>query len=267
VPGLRASVTTREFIILVTRDASDPWCPSTSTVIPQCASQRLHVRWMVTDINRKLAFATRHGIRIGVCLQACVAKERRRRLRATPQPTQWLVIARWYRILRCARTSWSSAEAKRIRHPTGQQANRVSLSNDKIDGVDRAINRMLRLDGRRSKPLDGTSTRHRRIGCRQSHSPPRGGVGHARRGRHRLQAFGHRELAFAMLRVTGRSVLSLTSELAKLPETIGVTAVIDVSTSSFRYWDETVGTWPSSLEGCSASERIDSINGHIALTY
>lgn len=81
-----------------------------------------------------------------------------------------------------------------------------------------------------------------------------------------MQAFGHRELAFAMLRVTGRPVLNLTHELAKLPETVGVTAVVGrfdlivpVLGRDRRHLAELFGRVLPRMSG------IDSINGHIAL--
>jgi len=151
-------------------------------------------------------------------------------------------------------------------NPASNRPTGVSLSNDKIDGVDRAIIEMLRLDGRRSNRSMGQALA---IGesavANRIHRLEEASVMRVVAVTD-MQAFGHRELAFAMLRVTGRSVLSLTSELAKLPETIGVTAVIGrfdlivpVLGRDRRHLAQLFGRVLPLVSG------IDSINGHIAL--
>lgn len=81
-----------------------------------------------------------------------------------------------------------------------------------------------------------------------------------------MRLFGHREFAFAMINVSGRSAFSVAAELAELPEAIGVTIctgrydiIVPVLGRDHRHLAELFGNSLAKVKGVSA------IHGSMAL--
>ncbi|MGH3556392.1 MAG: Lrp/AsnC family transcriptional regulator [Mycobacterium sp.] len=81
-----------------------------------------------------------------------------------------------------------------------------------------------------------------------------------------IQLFGHREFAFAMFRVTGRSIHDVAADVAKLPETIAVTitagafdVIVPVLCRDRQHASEMFGTILPSIDG------VDRVHGSMAL--
>ena len=81
-----------------------------------------------------------------------------------------------------------------------------------------------------------------------------------------IRLFGHREFAFAMFRVTGRPVHEVAADVAKLPETVGVTItagafdiIVPVLCRDNQHLSQMFGTVLPSIDG------VDRVHGSMAL--
>lgn len=81
-----------------------------------------------------------------------------------------------------------------------------------------------------------------------------------------IRLFGHREFAFAMFRITGRSIHDVAADVAKLPETVAVTItagafdiIVPVLCRDRHHLSQMFGTVLPSIDG------VDRVHGSMAL--
>ncbi|MCX2930665.1 Lrp/AsnC family transcriptional regulator [Mycobacterium sp. CVI_P3] len=140
------------------------------------------------------------------------------------------------------------------------------MQSDKLDAVDRALVERLRIDGRESNRALGEA-----LGISE--------VAVANRLRRLeecsvmrvvavtdMRIFGHRELSFALLRVSGRSPIEVAQAIEKLPDVVAVTAVIGridlvvpMLGRNHRHLAQLFGTTLPRVAG------VDSVQGLLAL--